>query len=496
MKTSLTDRTRGACYGDDVRSFVFSFGVFCASFFAGAAIAGDGLLVVSIGVPVDSNSARAAVLVAAAARDATAGAGDLTVVDVEALLDATDAPPASAKLAEAKRLKDKADLGLSMVDLPVAADAYADALVAFEQGAAAITNINDVVDTFEKQATTFALQGETAAAKQAFEKALALDPGFRVAADAPPRAKKVFDDVVKGWRTPPMGQLTVYSTTGAAEVWVDGVQQGASPLTLDVAAGRHLVRVYREGYRAWGGAVDVKKGSEATAQAALKPTAGFAKLDELLGRVARNPDNAQNLSEVARFLKVDRVLVTLVETQGPVANISGFWINGVSGSTERKGQKSLSIDGDFFVRDTTTFVRQRFLEGGNIGSVDGDGNSKLDDPNKTPDRRGPSRLPGDAEKVETPGMVIAGWVTLSTSVVPLATGIVLGVLTLNQNEAFHSRQQTANDLEEVKSAWLFTSIGADVSYVVAGGMAATGAILLVNGYAEQAALEDVMEPGK
>lgn len=456
-----------------------------------SAFAADGLLTASIGIPVDSASAGAAVRVAAAAREAIASSGELTVIDLEALLDATDAPPAVAKLAEAKRLKDKADLGLSMVDLAVAADAYASALVAYEQGAAALTNINDVIDTYEKQATTFALQGESGPAKQAFEKALALDPGFRIAADAPPRAKKAFDDVVKGWRTPPMGQLTVYSTSGAAEVWVDGVPRGASPLTLDVSAGRHLVRVYREGYRAWGGAVDVKKGSEATAQAALKPTAGFAKLDDLLGRVARNPDNAQNITEVARFLKVDRVLLTVVETQGPVAKISGFWVNGVTGAVERKGQKSLSTEGDFFARDTTSYVRQRFIEGGTVGTVDE--GKKIETPLRND---GPSRLPGDAEEIETPGAVIGGWVLVSTAVVPLAAGIVLGSLTLNQQAAFKSRTQVDADLDSVRSAWLLTSVGADVSYVVAGGMIAGGTLLLMNGYAEQSALEDVMEPGQ
>ena len=162
-----------------------------------AARADDGLLTVSVGIAVDSASARAMVLVATAARDAVAADPTLSVIDLEALLDATDAPPAAERISAARRLKDKADLGLSMVDLPVAADAYASCLVAWEQGAAALTNINEVVDTLEKQATTFALQGESAAARGAFEKALALDPGFRLASDAPPRAKKVFDDVVE-----------------------------------------------------------------------------------------------------------------------------------------------------------------------------------------------------------------------------------------------------------------------------------------------------------
>lgn len=458
-----------------------------------AARADDGLLTVSVGIAVDSASARAMVLVATAARDAVAADPTLSVIDLEALLDATDAPPAAERISAARRLKDKADLGLSMVDLPVAADAYASCLVAWEQGAAALTNINEVVDTLEKQATTFALQGESAAARGAFEKALALDPGFRLASDAPPRAKKVFDDVVTGWRNPPMGQLTIYATTGAAEVWVDGVPRGVAPLTLDVPAGRHLVRVYREGYRAWGGAVDVKKGSEATAQAALSPTAGFPKLDDLLSRLARNPDNAQNVTDVVRFLKVDRVLLTLVQVQGPIAKVSGFYVDGVSGRVLRTGEKSMSVDGNFFERDTTTFVRERFLQGKNLGTID-DTPSKVEVSDRR--SRGPSRLPGAAEEVETPALVIAGWITLSAAIVPLATGIILGAVTLNQSEAFHSRVQVDPQLQQIKSAWLFTSVGADVNVVVGVAMIATGAVLLLNGYSEQAALQDVMEPGR
>ena len=44
----------------------------------------------------------------------------------------------------------------------------------------------------------------------------------------------------------------------------------------------------------------------------------------------------------------------LESVQGPVAKISGFWVNGVTGAVERKGQKSLSTEGDFFARDTLT----------------------------------------------------------------------------------------------------------------------------------------------
>ncbi len=446
----------------------------------------DGLVTVTFAVPRDSEAARASVLVAPALRDAFAGDGRFTLPDLEALLDGVDAPPAEASLAEAMRLKGKADLALSMVDLPVAADAYGQALVAFEQGAGAVVDITEMVDAFDKQATTFVLQGDRAGAESAWARALALDPGFRVAADAAPRVKKAFDVVLKDYKVPALGKLTVYSTTGAAEVWIDGVPRGASPLTVEVPPGRHIVRVAREGYRTWGGAVDVKKNMEATAQAALKPTRMLAKLDELLSRVSRNPDSTENVAELSRLLKVDRMIIAVVSSEGEVASIQGLSVDAVNGRLLARAEKSLPIEGDFFTRDATRFFRDRLVS----VTAERAPTTKAD-----LETGGPTRLSGDAEVVETPGTVVAGWVLTVGGVAAVGTGVVLGIVTLGQSAAFASKQQTDPQLADIKNAWLFTAVGADVAYVVGAGLLTGGILLLANGYAEQNAREDVLRPG-
>ena len=451
----------------------------------GPAAADDGLVTVTIAVPKDSGAARAAVLSAPALRDAFAGDGRFTLRDLESLLDDVAAPPADARLQEARRLHSKADLALSIVDLPVAADAYGQALVAFEQGAAALTDIAEVVDCFDKQATTFVLLGDRAAADNAWQRALALDPGFRLAPDAAPRVSKVFEGVLKTYRDPPIGQLTVYATTGAAEVWVDGVPRGSSPLTIDVPAGRQHVRVTREGYRAWGGAVEVKKGQEATAQAPLKPTTGFARLDELLTRLARNPDNDATVAEVSRLLKVDRLVLAVVATEGSVATVTGIAVDAVAGRVLGRAEKSLPVDGDFFARDATRFFRERLVVEAASRAVTA----------PTELERRTTRLSGDAEVVETPAAVVAGWVLSIGAVVPVGVGIGLGIATLNQSAAYLSRTQVDPELATIKNAWLFSAIGADVGYVVGAAMLTGGVILLINGYDEQQTREAVLRPG-
>jgi hypothetical protein len=275
-----------------------------------------------------------------------------------------------------------------------------------------------------------------------------------------------------------MGTLSVFTTSGTAEVWIDGVPRGAAPVSVEVPVGRHLVRVWKDGYRAFGTTVEVKRGLEAPVQAGLKPTKGFAKLDDLMRRVQKNADASTFVVDIARHLKVDRVLMMAVEQKTGSVQIVGTIVDGVAGKKIVSDQKSVSQAGDFFERDVQRFVEQlwkdhdqKMKDGVGAGNgIDGE--------------RRRSLLPGDVERAEVPSGVVTGWVLVGLSALPLAAGITAGIITLGQKEAFLSRTQVASDLPNVKQAWMLTSIGADAGYVVAAGMVGLGVYFLIDGYDE------------
>ena len=99
----------------------------------------------------------------------------------------------------------------------MAAEAFADAMVAYEQGIAGLKDVGPLVDTLGQQGVVFALQGDRKSAQQAFERALALDPAWRLDAGAPSKAKASFETTARAQKSAGQGSLTVYASTGAAQ---------------------------------------------------------------------------------------------------------------------------------------------------------------------------------------------------------------------------------------------------------------------------------------
>lgn len=458
---------------------------------------GAGLSVATVAIPADGQSAPTAVNVARIADEAFGrdgpsreGNDEVDLLDLEIVLEGGD-PLWVEKLAAAEAARTKGLAALDALELPVASDSLAAALVAYEQAVPGLADTAPVVETLALAGKVFVLQGDVRAAKAMFTRALVLDPAWRLPKeDTPPRVMQVFDAVAKEQRSAGQGTLTIYATAGAAEVWIDGVFRGIAPFTVDVGAGRHYVRVARDGYLAWGTAAEVKRGSETSVQASLRPTARLAHYEELAARVPRNKESVRPVAELAGALQVDRLLAIVVEDQNGAALLTATLVDGVSGRQLARASKAFAPDDSFFERDVRSFLTERLLR---AASAPPSG-PPPDETTRLPEQT--SLLPGEAEAVETPGAVIGGWVLVGTAAALAINTVVCGIVSYNLFDAYRNKlpSQLDPELEGIRTTWLTLSLVTDASWMLGAAAAGSGAALLVGGYAEQAAQEEVVNP--
>ncbi|MFZ0959978.1 MAG: PEGA domain-containing protein [Terriglobia bacterium] len=66
------------------------------------------------------------------------------------------------------------------------------------------------------------------------------------------------------------GAVAVSTVPDGADISVDGNFVGSAPATLKLAAGKHVISVGQQGYKAWSRELSVLPGSSVTLKAALE----------------------------------------------------------------------------------------------------------------------------------------------------------------------------------------------------------------------------------
>ncbi len=462
---------------------------------ASAARAGSGASVVTLAIPADGQSAPTAVRVARLADEVWSRTDDVLLLDLERVLEGGD-PPWLEKLAEARAAVAKGSQAMESLELSVAADAYADAIVKFEQSVAGLKDLTPLLEALVQQGAVYVLLGDARAAKASFSRALALDPAYRLMQEAnAPRVVAAFEAAMKEARGAGQGSLTVYSTTGAAEVWIDGVFRSVAPFTVDINAGRHYVRVARDGYVTYATGVEVKRGSEASVQASLRPTSRLARLEDLTVRVPRNKESLKPVAELAAALQVDQLLAIIVEDENGSALLTATLVDGVSGKQLVRASRAFAPADSFFDRDIRVWLDDKIRRA--VGRADEtQGTPTPKDDIVTDANIGTSLLPGQAEEVETPPAVVGGWALVGVAAALAVNTAACGLISLNLYDTYRNKLPTQLDpqLEPIKSTWLTLSIITDASWIFGALAGGSGAALLVSGYGEMAAKQELVNP--
>ncbi|MEZ4270019.1 MAG: PEGA domain-containing protein [Myxococcota bacterium] len=251
--------------------------VFClALLFVGSASASSGRTAIIVR-GVGAGSDKAASFVAHAAKGAFADDNRFDIVELDETLGSARFESAKKALSVASASISQGRKAYSLLDMDGAVEHFNDALIKFERFAAFVTDFQEIADTLMILGATHILRGEEKAGAKRISQALALVPDVKADPKIFNRSMRaIYEKAKSRLEERPKGALTMNSNPSYAQVFVDGVFQGVTPVTVkDLSPGRHYVHLVKDGYVRWGRVLDVIAGAGVSETATIKPTSRF-----------------------------------------------------------------------------------------------------------------------------------------------------------------------------------------------------------------------------
>lgn len=192
------------------------------------------------------------------------------------------------------------------------AEALAEMRTAIQDIQSASLSLNDkgqaLRDAFVTAAVIAADTKDMASAAQYFESALRIDPQYQLDGGTfSPRLKEVFAKVRTQVSTAASGSMQVQSDPKVADVYINGLKKGVTPLQLALPAGNYDLRVAGNRYTAFEKKIQIHSGETATVDARLtwqrakpKPSATSVETSETQALIREG----QRLMDLLRLQKV------------------------------------------------------------------------------------------------------------------------------------------------------------------------------------------------
>ncbi|MFH1808849.1 MAG: PEGA domain-containing protein [Pseudomonadota bacterium] len=471
-----------------MRTTLWMAAIGLAGWLPGSALAdeGEGISIASLALARDSSSAQQAVLVDHLVRQSFERNPRYSPLDVEGLLSGDAPPPERALVLQGL---EKLQRGREMYDafeLEPAVATLTEAVIAFERGAGALVDVTPYLRALQMLGATSALKADRSGARSAFARALLVDRRATLEGSGfPPTVLELYEEAREQVGQAAQATLSVYANPAAAEVYVDGVFRGSSPLTVDrLPAGRHLVRLYRAGYQGYGKVVELVANSEETLQAALKPTAQAAQFEGLVRRAG--PEAAQDgmgsaTKELGAWFKVDQLMLVQVTASGDDVTLQAAHYDAGAGQRLHAATRTFAYSSPRFRANVEEFILTEFRQA-QLGVSSGQGTSG---------QIGSGYAPQRPDRPLHPGFLWGG-VSLGVGVLPLAAGIVFTISAVHINDKLSKMPQIdprSPDLMGVGQRDVFI---ATAGYAVTALLATTAVVLFIIAGTEEENVETIL----
>lgn len=275
------------------------------------------------------------------------------------------------RLDEAQSLLESGRQSYENVELPDAITALTASVEAFEGAGGALEDPTALGDALLLLGAAYTLADQQNDARRVFARLHVLQPGRRPDPNVfPPDIVTRFERAAPRDARSPSASIEVRSEPDGAEVFVDGVARGTTPMTVHgLVSGSHIVRVTRPGHSPHLETTVVRAGATATVQATLEPLRAADAINDALGRLSEGGSAESSLRTLGRALSVELLIVLAVSGQPGDLSIEGTAYEASSG--RRLAHQSATASGtpddiDGAIEDLTQALTTEGL--GSLGS--------------------------------------------------------------------------------------------------------------------------------
>jgi tetratricopeptide (TPR) repeat protein len=304
--------------------------------------------------------AKTAVDVQRTLRELVPTTGTHKHVDMFKALHPGQMPPRMDALEEARVLLEEGKAAYEQLDLESAQGKFKEALKKYEFGYGFMDKPAPLLECLMYLGATWVLVGEPEKAQKLFTRAQDL-PGRKVLDPNlfPPNIQDIFAQAAERSQHLPKSAVTLVSTPQGAEILVDDVYRGGSPVKAGkLRVGIHLVRAKKDGYLPWGGRINVAAGKHKQLRLKLRPVRkqkAFSRHFRLMAaEVIRNePGNA--IEKMGKFLKANRIAVVAAKGNPETLELSGYLCDVGSDIKCASGKKLLNTKGSAYQNELREF---------------------------------------------------------------------------------------------------------------------------------------------
>jgi hypothetical protein len=256
------------------------------------------------------------------------------------------------------------------MDLDAALNSMSKAFDNYLKCPAYIDNGAEYLETLKMLGGIYMLNGEEKMGKNMFRRALIFNPDTTISKDLfPPNVVDAFEKTKLEILKLKKGSINISTIPQGAEVFVDGVFAGISPvIKKDVLVGNHFISIVKDGYLNEGGRVDVKADDEEMFQAQLMPTKRYADYSQILAALQTDvtlDPIGDSIKSLAAITGADMIFANIIRRDGTEIVIDAYLFDIASKSRLYNTQKRFPYPIKDPESELTPFILE-FLSGKSV----------------------------------------------------------------------------------------------------------------------------------